>query len=50
MIDGMPADEFIARKADPISLHQNGMWELLIPYDETPDSTDAQALPPKTAT
>lgn len=29
MIDGMPADEFIRRNADPLWLHQNGMWEYL---------------------
>lgn len=37
-IDGMPVDEFIARNADPIWLHQNEMWELM-PFDseeETP--------------
>jgi hypothetical protein len=27
-IDGLPVDEFIARNADPIWLHQNEMWEL----------------------
>jgi len=29
LIDGMPVDEFIARNADPIWLHQNDMWELI---------------------
>ena len=33
-IDGMPVDEFIARNADPIWLHENGMWEFLTPEDE----------------
>lgn len=28
-IDGIPVDEFIARNADPISLHQNGLWHLM---------------------
>ena len=28
-IDGIDADEFIARNADPIWLHQNEMWELI---------------------
>ncbi|HEV3143025.1 MAG TPA: hypothetical protein VGZ47_03980 [Gemmataceae bacterium] len=27
-IDGLPVEEFIARNADPIWLHQNGLWEL----------------------
>ena len=26
-IDGIDADEFIRRNADPISLHQNELWE-----------------------
>ena len=28
-IDGMDVDEFIQRNADPIWLHENGMWEYL---------------------
>ena len=33
-IDGLPVDEFIARNADPIWLHQEGLWELMTPdYD-----------------
>jgi len=26
-IDGIPVDEFIMHNADPIWLHENGMWE-----------------------
>jgi hypothetical protein len=26
-IDGLPVDEFLARSADPIWLHQNELWE-----------------------
>ena len=33
-IDGMSVDEFIMANADPIWLHQNGMWE----YIQTEDS------------
>ena len=33
MIDGLPVDEFIARNADPIWLHQNGLWELMKPEE-----------------
>ena len=29
MIEGMDADEFLLANADPIWLHQNGMWELI---------------------
>lgn len=28
-IDGLPVDEFIARNADPIWLHQNELWEYM---------------------
>jgi len=28
-IDGLPVDEYIARNADPIWLHQCGMWEYM---------------------
>ena len=28
-IDGMDVDEFIMRNADPIWLHQNGLWEYM---------------------
>jgi hypothetical protein len=29
MIEGMDADEFTRRNADPIWLHQNGLWEYI---------------------
>ena len=38
LIEGMPVDEFIARNADPIWLHQNGLWELL-------DTPAGQSMP-----
>lgn len=28
-IDGIPLDEYIEKNADPIWLHQNGMYEIL---------------------
>ena len=28
-IDGMDVEEFIRKNADPIWLHQNGMWEYM---------------------
>jgi len=34
MIDGMDVDEFIRRNADPIWLHQEGLWEYLMLDDE----------------
>jgi hypothetical protein len=33
-IKGMDVDEYIARNADPIWLHQNGMWEYMNFDDE----------------
>ena len=33
-IDGMDVDEFIHQNADPIWLHQNGMWEYMACDDE----------------
>jgi hypothetical protein len=33
-IEGMDVDEFIARNADPIWLHQNEMWEYITFDDE----------------
>jgi hypothetical protein len=29
LIDGLDVDEFIARNADPIWLHQNELWEYM---------------------
>jgi hypothetical protein len=34
LIDGIDVDEFIARNADPIWLHQNELWEYMTPADE----------------
>jgi hypothetical protein len=33
LIEGLPVEEFIARNADPIWLHQNELWELMPPVD-----------------
>lgn len=35
-IEGLPVEEFIARNADPIWLHENELWEFM-----TPDIGDA---------
>ena len=29
LVEGLPVEEFIARNADPIWLHENGLWELM---------------------
>ena len=29
LIDGLLVEEFIARNADPIWLHENGLWEFM---------------------
>jgi hypothetical protein len=35
LIDGLPVEEFIARNANPVWLHQNELWEFMTPDDET---------------
>ncbi len=40
LIDGLPVDEFVVRNADPIWLHENGLWELLPQDDETGQKRD----------
>ncbi len=32
MIEGLPLDEFLRRNADPIWLHQEGLWELIVSF------------------
>jgi hypothetical protein len=39
LIDGLPVDEFIARNADPIWLHQNEMPEFMTTDDDCDEST-----------
>ncbi len=47
-IDGMDADEFIRNNADPLWLHQNGMWEYIdmdddeISKNDTEDTEDTE--------
>ncbi|TVP98822.1 MAG: hypothetical protein EA381_11405 [Planctomycetaceae bacterium] len=38
LIEGLPPDEFIARNADPIWLHQNELWELMPEFDPVDES------------
>ena len=43
-IEGLPVDEFIARNADPIWLHQNEMWECIQPEPSLfPDEDEVNA-------
>ncbi len=39
-IDGMDVDEYIQKNADPIWLHQNGMWEYMDKEEENNDEDD----------
>ncbi len=32
-VDGLPVEEYIARNAGPIWLHENGLWEHITPED-----------------
>lgn len=34
LIDGLPIEEFIASNADPIGLHEFGLWEYMTPCTE----------------
>jgi len=34
LIDGLPGEEFIARNADRIWSHENGLWEFMPPDDK----------------
>ncbi|HIE98393.1 MAG TPA: hypothetical protein EYG03_19290 [Planctomycetes bacterium] len=53
LIDGLPVDEFIARNADPVWLHQQGMWEYLTPEsfdqpdedNEVPGTSQSDSIP-----
>jgi hypothetical protein len=38
LIEGLPVEEFIARNADPIWLHQNEMWEFMTVDDDRDES------------
>lgn len=48
LIDGMPVDEFIARNADPLWLHQNEMWEYIEPEPDwfSGENRDAENTTP----
>ncbi|MSR60374.1 MAG: hypothetical protein EXS05_22490 [Planctomycetaceae bacterium] len=35
LIDGLSVEEFIARNAGPIWLHENELWEFMTPENET---------------
>jgi hypothetical protein len=35
LIDGLPVEEFIARNADPVWLHEQGLWEYMTPDNES---------------
>lgn len=43
-IDGMSADEFIQRNADPIWLHQNEMWKYIV-EDASQSDKDNDSVP-----
>jgi len=42
-IDGMSVDDFIGQNADPIWLHQNEMWELMVEEEDLPSSSGKDA-------
>lgn len=48
LIEGLPVDEFIARNADPVWLHQMGMWEYITPdmFDQPFEEDDERGIFP----
>ncbi|MFA6960869.1 MAG: hypothetical protein WC205_08980 [Opitutaceae bacterium] len=48
MIEGLPADEFVRRNADPVWLYQHGYWELIDAEPETPEEIDSPLFNPGT--
>lgn len=48
LIEGLPVDEFIARNADPVWLHQMGMWEYITPdmFDQPVEEDDERGIFP----
>ena len=40
-VDGMDVDEFIRQNADPIWLHQNGLWEYMSESENEGNSQQA---------
>ena len=41
LVDGIPVDEFLARNAGPLWLHQNEMWEFMPLDGDSEADTDA---------
>lgn len=41
-VEGLPVDEFIARHAAPLWLHQNEMWELMPDCSADPIEDEAK--------
>lgn len=39
LVDGLSVEEFLARNADPLWLHQNEMWDLMPPEPASGAST-----------
>lgn len=44
-IDGLPVDEFIARNADLIWLHENELWELMPNDDVNNEASQDDSIP-----
>jgi hypothetical protein len=45
LVEGLPVDEFIARNADPIWLHQNELWYLMPPGIDSGLGPDIPDIP-----
>ena len=49
LIDGLPADEFLRRNADPVWLLQNGYFELIEPAPAPANEATEPLVPPDAA-
>ncbi len=45
LVEGLPPDEFIRRNADPIWLHQHGLWEYMPAFSDVPATRDDDDAP-----
>ena len=45
LVNGLPPDEFITSNADPIWLHQHGLWEYMSDFSDVPATRDGDDDP-----
>jgi len=45
-VDGMNFDDFARNHADPLWLHQNELWEYILPENESEEGQAGNKIPP----